>query len=301
MTDAGCPRDLLLPYVLGRLPEGTLTRVAEHASRCPLCQAQLRVLDKVSDPLLAHLRQPRSADHAPPGPGLAGLLQNIPNPPSQPHRRRGVWIGAALVAAVLLLVPGLAWWAGSRAFRETPATPPADPDVQPGKPALSVPDEAWFAKVAAMRAALQAQAVGEKLAELNPGFDGKFVRGEHFFLDQLVPPETNHHVVRLRICTDKLTNLSPLVALKQLRTLAIQGSAPGKGRLTDLSPLKGMKSLRTLDCRSNSIQDFTPLKDVPLESLWCDQAERHLPVLQSIKTLKRLNGNPVPWKPAANP
>ncbi len=150
-------------------------------------------------------------------------------------------------------------------------------------------DEAWLAKVAGLRAIAQALAVGEMLAKLNPGFNGFFARGENYYVNRQDQTGSNHYVIRLIFCTDTVTNISPIRALKKLQVLDCRGSAPGKGKLADLSSLKGM-NLRSLDCRNNPVQDFAPLKDVPLETLWCDQPERHQGMFSSIKSLKKING-----------
>jgi serine/threonine protein kinase len=186
-------------------------------------------------------------------------------------------------------------------------------DVQPGatvertvmlrRPPLPPVDEKWFGLVSRMKvlpifSSPQAKKVGEKLAELNPGFDPNLRHDENYrcnFNKVLEPGKTA--IVRLVISGDHLTNLSPVTALTQLKTLDCRGSAPGKGKIHDLSPLKGMK-LERLDCRNNSIDDFTVLKDVPLHFIWCDDPERRLYELQQIPTLKRINGVSVPWKPA---
>jgi serine/threonine protein kinase len=70
-----CPtQENLSAYVLGRLPEAGLRRVARHASSCPHCQEHLQAADLVCDPLLAHLRRPRPEDVTAEEPALARFL-----------------------------------------------------------------------------------------------------------------------------------------------------------------------------------------------------------------------------------
>jgi serine/threonine protein kinase len=78
MTSTSCPTpENLSAYVLGRLPEAGLRRVARHASGCLRCQEHLEAADEVCDSLLAHLRRPRPEDPAAEEPSLARFLQAV--------------------------------------------------------------------------------------------------------------------------------------------------------------------------------------------------------------------------------
>jgi serine/threonine protein kinase len=58
MKPSACPpREHLIAYALGRLPEDQLRAVAEHAQNCPECQAHLGSADSMSDALIDQLRQ----------------------------------------------------------------------------------------------------------------------------------------------------------------------------------------------------------------------------------------------------
>jgi hypothetical protein len=90
----------------------------------------------------------------------------------------------------------------------------------------------------------------------------------------------------------KVTDLSPLKDMP-LTTLLFQNS-----HVSDLSPLKGMR-LTGLQCRNTKVADLTPLKGMPLKELNCDFIpNRDAKILQSIKTLEKINGKAVEefWK-----
>jgi Leucine-rich repeat (LRR) protein len=192
--------------------------------------------------------------------------------------------------------------------------------------------EAWVKKTAGLPAGEQARAVGDKLKEANPGFDG-----------QVTPWIDRGEVVRFSLSADAVTDLSPVRALRALERLTCTGSAPGKGRLADLwplrglalkdlivsstavadlSPLGGMKleyldvagtpvadlsplkgaPLVVLDVSNTPVTDLAPLQDLPLRQLRGDvQPDRDADVLRPIKTLATINGKPAAefWKPAA--
>lgn len=112
--------------------------------------------------------------------------------------------------------------------------------------------------MAAMSPTEQVKAVGARLKELNPSFDGK-----------VVPTIEDGVVTGLAFSTDHVTDVSPVRALTRLQTLNIQGSGWEKGSLADLSPLKGI-FLSFLKLDYNKVWNLTPLKGMPLEylSLW---------------------------------
>ncbi len=59
MPAANCPsREDLVDYVVGRLPDDTSERVAEHIESCSNCQAELATIDDADDTLMGNLRQP---------------------------------------------------------------------------------------------------------------------------------------------------------------------------------------------------------------------------------------------------
>src|SRR6516162_3857189 len=97
-------------------------------------------------------------------------------------------------------------------------------------------------------------------------------------------------VSRLQVCTDNVKDISPVRALTGLTHLECSGSNPGKGRLSDLSPLKGLK-LKSFDCRWTRVTDLSPLRGMPLKEVQVDlELSRDAPVLRSIKTLEKING-----------
>ena len=118
----------------------------------------------------------------------------------------------------------------------------------------------WMKDVAAMPVEQQAQAVGKKLQDLNQGFDGK-----------VTPQFEGDVVTELSFLTDNVTDISPVRALTQLRTLDCSGSfvpMNGMGKIKDLTPLKGMK-LTKLIFHNTQMEDLRPLEGMPLTSLIC--------------------------------
>ena len=125
---------------------------------------------------------------------------------------------------------------------------------------------AWERSVAGMAPAEQAKAVGARLKELNsgsrvaqinPGFDGK-----------LEPTITDNAVTGLRLCTDNVTDISPVHALGHLKSLTLKPSPFHEGRLMDLSPLRGLP-LAHLDIGNNAVSDLSPLRGMKLTSFNC--------------------------------
>ena len=123
------------------------------------------------------------------------------------------------------------------------------------KPAPDDPDRgltAWIAKTAALRGAIQAQAVQEKLKERNPNFQGPFE-----------PRFSDDTIIDLRIDTKAVTDLSPLRALKQLGILhAVSSDPDAPERLADLTPLAGM-GITELNLKQTRVTNLAPLGDLP--------------------------------------
>jgi Leucine-rich repeat (LRR) protein len=82
------------------------------------------------------------------------------------------------------------------------------------------------------------------------------------------PKIENGVVTKIGFATDNVTDISPLHALVEIRTLNCSGSALGKGRLSDLSPLKGMQ-LTNLTCGGSKVTDLSPLEGMRLTNLNC--------------------------------
>lgn len=116
----------------------------------------------------------------------------------------------------------------------------------------------WIDDVAKLPPAEQAQAVGQKLKELNPGFDGQV--GSRF---------EGNRVTEFHFLTDGITDISPIQALPHLEYLVCRGSEPSKGRLTDLLPIKKLPVLVYLDCSANPIRDLYALRGTSLRELVC--------------------------------
>jgi Leucine-rich repeat (LRR) protein len=180
----------------------------------------------------------------------------------------------------------------------------------------------WCAGVAKLSPKEQAEAVRQKLKEINPGLNAA----------GLTYQATDKAVVIGTIPTSGVTDISPVRALPALRALYCPGDANSKLAnlwplqglgvatlgiprlpITDLSPLKGLK-LTSLDCSGTKVHDLSPLAGMPLDhldirgapitdlsllaglplvTLYCDyQPQRDRKVLQGITTLRTINGKP---------
>jgi Leucine-rich repeat (LRR) protein len=134
---------------------------------------------------------------------------------------------------------------------------PTDTNAAPTKVATRSADvTAWEHVVTALSAAEQVRAVGARLKELNPGFDGG-----------LVPTIENGVVRELAINTEDVSDISPVRVLSRLRSLQCMGKG-GHSPLVDLSPLSGLP-LTTLVIGSDQLSDLSPLKGMPLTSFTC--------------------------------
>jgi Leucine-rich repeat (LRR) protein len=148
----------------------------------------------------------------------------------------------------------------------------------------------WLSETSALTAEDQLKAVASKLQELNPGFDGKFI-------DRI----ENGTVTGYELVTNHVTDISPVRAFLQLRSLKC--TFPGRsqsmvGGLSDLSPLRGLP-LTWLATDYNPISDLSPLINLPLIGLNCDiKSAWDTTILRSIKTLETINDKPVAefWK-----
>jgi Leucine-rich repeat (LRR) protein len=143
--------------------------------------------------------------------------------------------------------------------------------------------EAWEKSVAALPVEKQVEAVERRLRELNPEFRGK-VEGSI----------RNGKVWRLGFLSDRVTDISPVRALKGLESLDCGGSAPRKGRLSDLTPLRGLR-LVLLSCTESQVSDLEPLRGMPLEYLHCrGTGVDSLSPLEGMKLVSlTINGTPV--------
>ncbi|MGD0040204.1 MAG: hypothetical protein ABSE84_07300 [Isosphaeraceae bacterium] len=132
----------------------------------------------------------------------------------------------------------------------------------------------WMKAVAALPAERQVEAVIKKLQELNPGFDGK----EAHKIEGGAVTEFN-------FISNNVADLSPVRALRGLKSISCYGGAPGvKGKIFVLSPLRGMP-LAVLKCSETRVSDLSPLKGMPLTCLWCGAT--------SVADLSPLRGLPI--------
>ena len=195
------------------------------------------------------------------------------------------------------------------AFLFVPASPLA---AQEGKV-----DDAWIEKVAALAPKEQAQAVGDKLKELNfkmPATvsfkeeEGKIV--EFSFVGagvkDITPLKALKHVKKLSFASgpptseldkerpEDLSNIAhmPLVELN-IRYSKVKDLKPlgqmqlvlldcGETPVASLAPIKGMP-METLDCTRTAITTFASLKALPLKSLTASYVQ-----VNDLKPLKDL-------------
>jgi serine/threonine protein kinase/Leucine-rich repeat (LRR) protein len=115
----------------------------------------------------------------------------------------------------------------------------------------------WEKSVAVLPAEEQVKAVERRLHELNPEFRGKIESGIR-----------DDKVIWLSFLTDQITDISPVRALKDLKSLSCGGSAPRQGRLSDLTPLRGLP-IDTLACADSLVTNLEPLRGMPLIILHC--------------------------------
>jgi len=158
-------------------------------------------------------------------------------------RNRWPLVGAAAGVLLLFGVVGFVIW----------------PKTDAAKPPVKVADD-WFAATALLAAEAQARAVGDKLKELNPGFDG-----------EVKATIENGVVVGLEFLTDRVHDIQPVRALVGLKSLVCAGTHDGQsnGILADLTPLKGMKLTRLELFQNERIRDLSPLEGMPLEKFHC--------------------------------
>ena len=189
--------------------------------------------------------------------------------------------------------PAAEFWkevAGMSATSPKPAVP--QPDA--GKNEWDTPEfRKWLAEVKDLPASKLVEAVEKKLAELNPGFDGKL---SHPFshIPGPSPVIERGKVVEVGFSSQWVRNIAPLRAFGKLRALSCAGSsdpAQQPSSLVDLSPLRGMEierlavcwnqklsdispavwpGLRELLANDSKVADLTPLRGTPLRKLLVD-------------------------------
>jgi len=160
---------------------------------------------------------------------------------------------------------------------------------------------AWAEEIAAQGFKDQEAALLVRLRELNPK------------LTMTLRTEVeNGSIVELRIKGAGVANLGPVRALPKLKRLHVEATAAQRNMLSDLSPLRGT-ILEELDCSQSEVYDLKPLAMLPLRRLniagtkvsdlrpLLDLKLEHIDgnftlagakLLQTIPTLKTINGKP---------
>jgi len=125
---------------------------------------------------------------------------------------------------------------------------------QPKKPWNTPAFQQWMKDVQVMSTEQQAQAVGNKLIELNPRLEGPITHHEE-----------NGEVTKLEFDGTYVLDISPVRAFKALSDLRCNGNGR-TGMLADLSPLQGM-NLTFLSCAISRVKDLSPLRGMLLNTL----------------------------------
>lgn len=236
---ASGPRDdvyslgVVLEEALARRPAGSPDSRQGRGDDATLAAAMARVVRRAtaSDPAARHASAAELA---------ADLRQSLP-------RRGSSWaIPAALAGVLLAAVAGLLL---------LPKGAPA-----PKEQTRAIVDRDWIERIAALPAEAQLTEVSAKLRALNEGFNG-----------DLKPTIEDGVVVGIELLTDRVTDISPLMAFRRLRSLLCDGTFTSRshGRLSDLSPLRGM-ALEKLELPYNEmLRDLSPLERMPLKHFHC--------------------------------
>ncbi len=113
----------------------------------------------------------------------------------------------------------------------------------------------WERKVAGLPPEEQAREVAARLRQLNPGFESPF---RHEIVGD--------HVELVEMLTNDVTDLTPLRALRGLKTLWCGGTPYRRGRLADLRPLQGLP-LEWLNVAHTQVADLEAIRGMPLKQL----------------------------------
>lgn len=178
-------------------------------------------------------------------PSAKSLTEEIRSVSKTPQRNRSL---VSLTVWVPLLLMGIFLFSSTRSKNESK------------KPEIKSMDPKWIAHVTELPAEEQITEVIAKLKELNPEFDGN-----------VVTDQKDGQVILWDMRTDEVTNISPLAALKYLRSVNLSGTCTWKhnGILVDISPLEGMP-IEGLEVTSTKVEDLSPLRNAPLTFLRVD-------------------------------
>ncbi len=168
----------------------------------------------------------------------------------------------------------------------TPTPPNQTPSTQKVVPRsrFALLDPAFVEKVKNLPPADQAKTVADEIRRRNP----KFASSLDF-------PSAESRITRVSVCTDFVTDITPIRALPHLTQLRLYSQGPSPGMLADLSPLTGLP-LSQLTIHGNPIADLSPIAQMPLETLEIRDANvENLTPLRSMKTLRVLNLSGCRW------
>lgn len=81
--------------------------------------------------------------------------------------------------------------------------------------------------------------------------------------------------------------------LTPLKGMPLYNLSFARTQVADLSPLRGMK-LTTLGLRETKVTDLSVLREIPLKNLWWEiRSQRDTEILRSLKSLEKLNDQPM--------
>lgn len=157
---------------------------------------------------------------------------------------------AVIVPVISLAVGAAIWWQSL----QRAAQPPAHGAIPQVKQTEDF--DSWLKRVASLPAKSRAEAVLEKICELNPDFQP--LPGRYGY--EIAESE----VVQVRFFgADNLKDISPLRALPTLTSVRFNHCF----QLEDISPLEEMDQLKELEIFQTNVSDLTPLKGKPLTRL----------------------------------
>ncbi len=235
-------------------------------------------LKRVCQKALARLPHHRHSSAA----HLAAELRKCLESPSSSKK-----LVAVAVVTLAVAVGAVVWW---NAQRRGVVEQPLAGETPKVKPSTAEDFDAWLKRVEGLPAKSRAEAVLEKICELNPDFQP--LPGRYGY--EIAESE----VVQVRFFgAENLKDISPLRAMPTLTSVQFNHCF----HLEDISPLKEMDQLKELEIFQTNVSDLTPLKGKrltrlligysyvndlrPLEGMKLEYLDAHASHITSLKPL----------------
>jgi len=255
------------------------SKAERHQSAIEVAELLSRQLAKLQEPQMSQQSLPRPKPLIPDADSNEETMA-VPRQQPRPALVTTIARPAAIAAGVVsLMVVGvtlglnLSRWTAPRPTDTRTEPVPASPTPADVPTTRKPPQdhESWIREVAELPPNRQVEAVQSRLQELNPRFRGTLT----------VNVEDNH-VRGVTFPSDGITNLTPVIAFRNLTTLICPGT-PAGSELTDLAPLSNLK-LTELNLEGTRVTDLSSLQALPLRTLRVG----YTPVtdLSPLKTLK---------------